>query len=96
MKQESRRGWLQFSLRSLLLVMLMVSCFFAGRMSLQRQLNQARAVEAEALRAQEAAMQAEQIARYQADLARAQADFDKAILDGSTQQLVEDSPEPAK
>jgi hypothetical protein len=70
-KFNSRRPWLQFSLRTLLFAMLAVAAFFAGRMSLRPELERAEAVQLEALRAHarplaaaEAAMMAEQDARY--------------------------------
>jgi hypothetical protein len=59
MKETTRQPWLQFSLRTLLIVMLMVASFFGGRVSLQRELNHLRAVELDLLRAKEAAAAAE-------------------------------------
>ena len=81
MERRSRRPWLQFSLRSLLLLMLVTASFFAGRMSLKRELERVRAVEAEARRARETALQAERHARYVAELARAEAAFTQAMLE---------------
>ena len=94
MKPASRRPWLQFSLRSLLLVMLAVASFFAGRMSLRRELDRARAVEAEARRAQQAAMQAEKAARYMAEIARAESLFAEAQLLEASKELLAEEPEP--
>src|SRR5687767_9273268 len=60
MNPPSGRPWLQFSLRSLLIVMLVVASFLAGRMSRL---------------AEERAMRAEMEARYAATLAKEQQRF---------------------
>ena len=54
MKPTACRPWMQFSLRSLLVLMLVVAAFFAGRMSLQQELTRARALEAKVERVQAA------------------------------------------
>jgi hypothetical protein len=75
MKQTTRRPWLQFSLRSLLFLTLVVASFFAGRMSLQRELNRTRALEAQMQRVQ-AALAAETEKRYGLAIIRVQQAFD--------------------
>jgi len=44
---KSGRGWMQFSLRTLLTVMLIAATFFAGRVSVRRELERLRAAELE-------------------------------------------------
>ncbi|MDB4516277.1 hypothetical protein N9089_01615 [Crocinitomicaceae bacterium] len=44
-----RRRWTQFSLRSLLILTLVVASFLAGRLSLQRELERARVAERDAV-----------------------------------------------
>jgi hypothetical protein len=63
--ESSRRPWLQFSLRSLLLAMLVTAAFFGGRMSLQDELNRLRLIELENRRALEAARAAERAVLHQ-------------------------------
>jgi hypothetical protein len=92
-KQPSRRPCLQFSLRSLLLVMLVTAAFFGGRMSLRPELERMRLVEVETRRAQEAALQAAEQARYMAELARAQAVFAEAMHEEASEEQVSDSSE---
>jgi hypothetical protein len=95
MEKPSRRPWLQFSLRSLLLLMLIVASFFAGRMSLKRELDRARAVEEEARKAHAAAVQSENAARYMAELVRAEAAFDQAMRAETSKETPSEAPEPS-
>ena len=47
--KRSRRRWTQFSLRTLLIITLVVASFLAGRLSVQRELERARVAEREAV-----------------------------------------------
>ena len=46
--KRSRSRWTQFSLRTLLIITLVVASFLAGRLSVQRELERARVAEREA------------------------------------------------
>jgi hypothetical protein len=88
MKQATRRPWLQFSVRSLLILMLAVGCFFAGRMSQRHEVERARKMELEAQRAHAAAqaavdeaLMARAEALYQANIAQAQTQLREALLE---------------
>ena len=50
---RSKRHWAQFSLRTLLTVMLVVAAFLGGRMSVQPELERLRAAEEEAIKKRE-------------------------------------------
>ncbi len=65
MTKRVQRPWLQFSLRSLLILMLVTASYFAGRMAPQRELEQARAMAVQAQLVSEQAMMAERDARHQ-------------------------------
>ena len=71
MKPTARRPWMQFSLRSLLVLMLVVAAFFAGRMSLQQELTRARELEAK-VESVQAALAAEKEGSYRGVIARIQ------------------------
>ena len=47
--ETSRRRWTQFSLRGLLILMLVVASFLAGRVSVQRELKRLKAAEGKAV-----------------------------------------------
>jgi hypothetical protein len=95
MERASRRPWLQFSLRTLLIAMLMVASFFGGRISLQRELNELRAVKLDLLRAKEAAAEAERAVLNQWLLDQAQAQLNRSadnVRTSSTEALDQASP----
>ncbi len=71
-KPPLRRWRWQFSLRALLLLMLVVASFLAGRLSPQRELEQARQAAVEAQLAAERALRAEIEARYAMAMAKEQ------------------------
>jgi hypothetical protein len=50
---RSKRRWTQFSLRTLLTIMLVVAAFLAGRMSVQPELEMLKAAEKEAIKKRE-------------------------------------------
>jgi hypothetical protein len=65
MNKFARLRWRQFSLRSLLILMLVIASYFAGRMAPQRELERAQAEAAQARSAEERALQAETQARLE-------------------------------
>jgi len=69
-ESKSSRRWMQFSLRSLLTIMLVVAAFLAGRMPVQRELERLRAIEKDAIKQREM----ELVAREQAEKALMQAE----------------------
>jgi hypothetical protein len=100
MNHPNRRPWLQFSLRSLLLVMLVVASFFAGRMSLRPEVERIRALELEARRAHQAALEAaerallaEMQARYQTELARAASRLGQESAEPATEMPRQSEPD---
>ena len=93
MNKPLRTPWLQFRLRSLLGLMLVVAAFLAGRMSAQRELVQLRRVVEQSRRAQQQALLAEEQARYLAELSRAQAMLGNANL-RSQVELLEQAEAP--
>lgn len=60
---RSRRRWTQFSLRTLLTIMLVVAAFLAGRVSVRPELERLRAAELEAI----GQFHEEQVARQDAE-----------------------------
>jgi hypothetical protein len=76
--------------------MLAVASFFAGRVSLQLELERARAVAEEARAAQERAMRAEQEAQYLAALTQAQAMFRQAAVQSPLADEVQPNEAPLK
>ncbi len=60
---RSKRRWTQFSLRTLLTIMLVVAAFLGGRMSVQPELERLRAAEKEAIKKREM----EHVAREEAE-----------------------------
>ena len=79
-EKKRKRRWMQFSLRTLLTLMLVVAAFFAGRMPVQRELERLEGAVEEAKKHQERAMKAEQVAveaRYLAERERKRAEEER-------------------
>lgn len=86
---RSRGRWMQFSLRTLLTLMLVVAAFLAGRMPVQRELERLRAIEKDAIKQREMELKARREAEKALMQAKRALSSPEAGLHSSHEELAE-------